>query len=110
MNKRKKKKIYKKYMDDIVWEISCNRSIRALLFSMPYNIPIEISMKSQMYFNEFINKILSKHLVFWVEKVYTCPEEFEEGLIIFKFSSKYRDIARYSGNNLSEFELLKDTK
>ncbi|MGN1137673.1 MAG: hypothetical protein ACI4SF_15825 [Oscillospiraceae bacterium] len=110
MNKRKRKKIYKKYMDDIVWEISCNHSIRALLFSMPYNIPIEISLKSQICYNELVNKILSKHLVFWVEKVYTCPEEFEEGLIIFKFTAKFRDIVRYSGNNLSGFELLKDTE
>lgn len=105
MNKRKKKKIYKKYIDDIVWEISCDNEIRQLLFSMPYNTPIEISKKTSMNYNEFVNKILSKNLVFWVEKVHTCPEKFDEGLIIFKFSSKYGDIVRYSGNKKSRQKL-----
>lgn len=99
MNKRKQKKLYKKYIDDIVWEISCDNSIREILFSMPYDTPLEISLRSQTRYNETVNKILSKNLVFLVEKVYSCPEEFDEGLVIFKFTAKNCNVVRYSGNN-----------
>ncbi len=100
MNKRKTKKLYKKYIDDIVWEISCNNDIRRSLAAMPYNTPIEISKKSHINYNGFLDEILSRNLVFRVEKTHTCPEKFDEGLVIFKFTTKYGDIVRYSGNNL----------
>ena len=38
-------------------------------------------------------------LQFYVSKVIDCPEEFDEGSIIFKFESlEFHDIVKYSGN------------
>jgi len=43
--------------------------------------------------------LVMNDLHFYITKVLECPEEFDEGLIIFKFESlEFPEIVRYSGN------------
>ena len=96
----KNKELYIQYIEDVAWEISIDNKFREQLLNMPFNKKIEISQKTADHCS-YLRKILSEGLVFFVEKVHECPEDFDDGLTIFKFSSKdFSDVVRYTGNNL----------
>lgn len=93
-------KIYQQYIEDVAMEISIDKKFRDRLLNATYGEQLEISQKTANHC-KYLNHILSKGLVFMVEKVYECTETFDSDLTIFKFSAKdFPNIIRYTGNNI----------
>lgn len=97
----RKKRLYRKYIEDVALDVSVDGDFRKTLAEAPYDSPIEIMRANApqcCYFPD--------GLVFFVEKVRECPVIFDNGLIIFKFYAKeFPHIAAYSGNNLAGLSL-----
>lgn len=71
------------------------------IFKMKENDVLEISFKEPAQLPDYVREdIVVNKLTFFVNIVKDCPEEFDKGLIIFKFWAKeYPEICSYSGNN-----------
>jgi len=93
-------KLYEKYLEDVVEEISQDDLWSKRLFEGPYNEPFLITFKELEELPCRLWTTFSQYgLEFFVSKVDSCPEEFAEGLIIFKFEAKgFSDVVGYSGN------------
>ena len=93
--------IYEQIISDVAMEISIMQEWRREILKLKEGEFLEISYLTPNKLPEYIkNDIIQNKLTFYVEKVDKCPEEFDEGLIIFKFWSKeYPEICSFSGNN-----------
>lgn len=98
---KNRKRIYQDIIEDIALEISLDSYWRNKIFSLPVKERLEISYIRAQEIPKYIKKeMIGSKLVFWVEKVKYCNEDFNDNLIIFKISSKeYPKIFRFTGNN-----------
>lgn len=96
-----RKKYHDEYMSDIVCDISQSSYWRKLLFDSEYDQKFLISNIVKVKLTKYIlDPIEAYDLKYYVSKVKESPEEFDEGLIIFKFEScEFPEITSYSGNN-----------
>lgn len=105
MNGRQRKKLCRKLycglINDVALEISLDSYWRGIIFAAGYNSPIEFGSDDSEKLPEYIkNQIICNKLKFIVRKVSSCGENFDDGLVIFKFqSAEFKDIVDYSGNN-----------
>ena len=101
MNKRMSKKLYKKYMLDIVCDISQSSQWRKALFNLTQDQYLLICKDSEIALPAYIERYFRRHnLQYSVRTVEMCPESFDEGMIIFEFAPLlFPDIKHYSGNN-----------
>jgi len=93
-------KIYEKYLEDVVIEVSQDSLWRKRLFEGQYNERFLITFKELEELPCRLWASFSQYgLEFFVSKVHSCPEEFHEGVINFKFEAKgFSHLVRYSGN------------
>ena len=95
----RKKRLYREYIEDVVFEVSVDDDFRKMLAKAPYDSAFEITRANAPQYCFFPDG-----LVFYVEKVRECPVIFDDGLIVFKFYAKeFPHIVAYSGNNLDKF-------
>ena len=98
MKKRFKKKLYKRHIEDVALDVSCDGVFRGLLAEAEYGQKFEISPKTAAHIDIFGN-VFERGLVYLVEKTHYCPVSFDDGLVIFKFTAKdFPDVAAYTGN------------
>ncbi len=66
-----------------------------------YDVPFDISYRDADELPEYIREPILRHrLEFQVMCVESCPEYYDDGLVIFKFQSKeFPIITAFSGNN-----------
>ncbi|MBR4086034.1 MAG: hypothetical protein IKK33_17305 [Lachnospiraceae bacterium] len=95
------KAIYERTISDVAMEISIAREWRRKIFRLKENDVLEISFENPLHLPDCVREdMVVNKLTFYVKIVKDCPEEFDEGLIIFKFWAKeYPEICSYSGNN-----------
>ena len=95
------RKAYEVNIEDVAMEISVANEWRKKIFDLEEGGCLEISYRDEHNLPKYIREdVVNNKLIFYVQKVESCPEEFDDGLIIFKFWAKgYEDICRYSGNN-----------
>ena len=108
LEKQRLKLYNKEWIDDIVLDISQSKCWRQLLFSADYNQKFLINADTVCeYPTHFVgtkNMIINHKLQFYVSKVLECPEDFDEGAVIFKFeSAEFPEVMRYSGNYDKKF-------
>lgn len=105
MNRRQKKKLrkklYKKFIEDVALEISIDSYWRKRLREKSYNEKLEITYRRPDEIPKYIRKeILLYKLEFEAMRTASCKEYFDEGLEIFAFQSKeFPSMIRYTGNN-----------
>lgn len=105
MNRRQKEKIrkrlYKKFIEDVALEISLDDYWRKRILGLPYYEKLEITYRNPTKIPKYILKVITIHkLEYEVMRVSSCREYFDEELEIFKFQSKeFPAITRYTGNN-----------
>jgi len=101
VKKRLNKKIHTKYLDDIVMDISLSNKWRNEIFNLEKGQHLNINKESKIPIPTYIERpIFQYNLQYIVCVVESCPEYFDEGLIIFQFSPKnFPNVKRYSGNN-----------
>lgn len=94
-------KFHEKYLEDVVIEVSQDSLWRKRLFEGQYNERFLITFRELEELPCSLWTIFSQYgLEFFVSKVNSCPEEFDEEPVIFKFEAKgFSHIVRYSGNN-----------
>ena len=94
-------KLYEKYLADVAIEVSQDSLWRKRLFKQQYNEKMLITFKELEEVPCRLWTIFSQYgLEFFASKVDSCPQQFDEGLIIFKFEAKgFPHLVRYSGNN-----------
>ena len=98
MKKRFKKKLYKRHIEDVALDVSCDNIFRKQLAGAEYGQRFEISPKTAAHIDIFGN-VFGGGLVYYVEKVHRCPVSFDDGLVIFKFTAKdFPEVAAYTGN------------
>ena len=99
LKKKSKLKLYKRHIADVVIDISQVEYWRQRLFSERYDKKFLISSDSENIPKFLKNVLLGHSLQFLVSKVIECPEQFDDGCIIFKFESvEFPEIVMYSGN------------
>lgn len=105
MNARQKKKMRKRIcemvLEDAAMEVSLIPSWRERLFSHPFGTKFLISCQNPDGVPAYVQAVMCRYqLQFYVSKVASCREKFDDGLVIFKFESKeYPRMVRFSGNN-----------
>lgn len=100
MKKRFKKKLYKRHIEDVALDVSCDNVFRELLAEAEYGQRFEISPKTAAHIDIFGN-VFGGGLIYYVEKTRCCPVSFDDGLVIFKFTAKdFPEVAAYTGNAL----------
>ncbi len=99
-------KFHEKYLEDVTMEISQDSLWRKRLFEGQYHEQFLATYKELAELPCRLWTIFSQYgLEFLVSKVQSCPETFDEGLIIFKFEAKgFSHLVRYSGNDRNDFE------
>ena len=97
-------KLHEKYLADVVLEVSRDSLWQQRLFEGKYNERFLITFRDLEELPCPLWTTFSQYgLEFFVSKVHSCPEEFDEGLIIFKFEAKgFSHLVRYSGNSQIE--------
>lgn len=99
MNKRIRKKIYKKYLDDVRYEISVSDEWRKVLFDNDFNIKFLLdrnTTKNQTYLCKILNKY---NLKYYVSKL-----EFNDKEVVFKFESvEFNNIYNVSYNPINTY-------
>jgi len=97
-------KLYEKYLEDVVIEVSQDSLWRKRLFEGQYNERFLVTFKELEEVPCSLWTTFSQYgLEFFVSKVDSCPEQFAEGLIIFKFEAKeFSHLVSYSGNRRDE--------
>ena len=104
MKKRLKKKLHKKFLSDIVCDISQSSLWRARLFQSPYNIRFLICIENLKELSVYIrNPILKYNLRYYVSKIEGTVDEWDfyyDSGELFKFEAvKYGSVYGYSFNN-----------
>jgi hypothetical protein len=97
-------KLHEKYLEDVTREVSQDPFWRKRLFEGECNDRFLITYKELEELPGPLWTIFSQYgLEFFVSKVHSCPEEFDEGLVIFKFEAKeFSHLVSYSGNKQNE--------
>lgn len=99
MNKRIRKKLYKKYLDDVRYEISVSDEWRKLLFDNDFNLKLLIdrnTTKNVVYLFKILNKY---DLKYYVSKL-----EFNDKEVVFKFESvEFNNIYNSSYNPINTY-------
>jgi len=92
--------LYEENIFDIVGDISQSEYWRKLLFSNDYDVKFIINSDTVCDIPEYVKRRLREHsLQFYVSKVLECPEEVDDGWIIFKFESlEFPYVVGYSWN------------
>lgn len=93
-------KSHEKYLEEVVRKISQDSVWREKLFAGKYNERFLLSFKQlEEVPCELWTDFTRYGLEFLVSKVDSCPKEFEEGGIIFKFEAKeFSQLVSYSSN------------
>ena len=101
MKKRLSKKLHKKFIDDIVYEISVSHHWRKEIFSLETGQFLLINKDSVIPLPAQILPLIKRYnLQYAVCIAEVCLEQFDEGLVVFEFSSRVNPkLKRYSGNN-----------
>ena len=96
-----RKEIYNNIISDVAMEISISHYWRKLIFALGENEKLCISKKDANELPSYIKQdIIENDLKFNVKISDSSNESFDEGLVVFEFSSdEYPDIVSYSGNN-----------
>lgn len=96
-----KREIYNNIISDVAMEISISHYWRKLIFALGENEKLCISKKDANELPSYIKQdIIENDLKFNVKISDSSNESFDEGLVVFEFSSdEYPDIVSYSGNN-----------
>jgi len=90
-------KIHEKYIDDVVIEVSQDSLWRKRIFEGQYNDRFLITYKELEELPCGLWTSFSKYgLEFFVSKIHSSPEEFDEEVIFLKFEAKgFSDLVRY---------------
>ena len=105
MNKRLNKKLHKKYLNDVVYDISVSKLWRKEIFNLASDQSLVINRNSVPPLPSYIKRYFHRfNLQYTVRIIEKCPNEcldiFEEGLVVFEFVAKeYPQIKDYSVNN-----------
>jgi hypothetical protein len=101
MKKRVRKKIHKEYLEHVTLNISVSSPWRKVLFGSAYGEYVFINKNVSIPISKSIKSLFERYnLKYVVHKVHVCPEQFDEGMVIFEFSpEEFRQVKRYSGNN-----------
>ncbi len=96
-----RREIYNNIISDVAMEISVSHYWRKLIFALGENEKLCISKKDANELPSYIKQdIIENDLKFNVKISDSSNESFDEGLVVFEFSSdEYPDIVSYSGNN-----------
>lgn len=99
--RKHRKKLYTYYISDVALDISVESQLRGKLMFAEYDVPIDISYRAPDDLPEYIREPILRHrLEFQAMRVESCPEYYDDGLVIFKFQSKeFPKITSFSGNN-----------
>lgn len=94
-------KYHEKYLDEVAREVSQDSLWRKRLFEGGNNEQFLLTYKELEELPCLLWNIFSQYgLEYLVSKVHACSEEFDEGLVIFKFEAKdYPHLVKYSGNS-----------
>lgn len=97
--------LHEKYLADVVTEISQDSFWKKKIFWGRYEERFLITGRELEELPCLLWTSFSQYsLEFFVSKVHSCPETFEEGLVIFKFEAKeFPHIVSYSGNSQQDF-------
>ena len=82
-------------------EISISAVWRKRIFASAPDEVLKLSAEDGDIIPEYVRDVIvSNGLVFNIQKTDDCEERFDEGLVVFRFSSaEYPDIVSFSGNN-----------
>ena len=96
-----RRELYQNIISDVAMEISVSHYWRKLIFALGENEKLCISKKDADELPSYIKQdIVENDLKFNVKISDSSNESFDEGLVVFEFSSdEYPDIVSYSGNN-----------
>lgn len=94
-------KYHEKYLADVVNEISKDSMWKKKIFWGRYEEQFLITFKNLEELPCNLWNDFSKYgLEFLVSKVHSCPEQFADDLVIFKFEAKeFPNLIGYSGNS-----------
>ena len=94
--------LYKVCIFDIGYEVSVADEWRKLLMLADVGVKFLIDGNHMKGIAYEIMEVMRFKLQFYVSKVVECPEQFDEGLTIFKFESvEFPEIVFYTGNKLN---------
>lgn len=98
-------KLHEKYLEDVVIEVSQDSLWRVRLLEGKYNERFLITCKELEELPCSLWGAFSQYgLEFYVSKVDSCPEEFDEGLVILKFEAKgFPQLVKYFADNLVSY-------
>ena len=96
-----RERIYSDNISNIAMEISISHVWRKRIFALKGGEVLKLSANDKDIIPEYIRDVIvDNHLSFTIQIVEKCEEEYDEGLVIFKFSSdEFSKITAYSGNN-----------
>ena len=107
MNRRIKKKLHKKYLNDILCDISLDKFWRRRLFESEVGETFLISRKTIDELPLYLQNIFKKNNLKYLVRVLDDDSQkygFDEGLIIFEVSAAdIRSLKAYSGNSYTHF-------
>jgi len=88
------------YIFEVVADISQSNYWRQVLLVGDYEQKFMIGENSKYSIPTCLEDVIRKNnLQYYVSKVLKCPEEFDEGAVIFKFEAvEFPEIVRFSGN------------
>jgi len=94
-------KLHEKHLEDAVLQVSQDSLWRKRLFDGQYNERFLITFRELEELPYSLWTTFSQYgLEYFVSKVHSCPEKFEDGAVIFKFEAKeFSHLIRYSVNN-----------
>ncbi len=95
------KKCYEYIISDVALEMSIDKFWRKKILELKIGEKIEFGYEDADLLPTYIKNFVLKHkLSFYVEIVESCEEDFDDGLVIFKFTSaEFNDVFAFSGNN-----------
>ena len=95
------KKYYEYIISDVAMEISIDKFWRKQILELKIGEKNKFGYEDADLLPKYIkNYVLKNKLSFYAEIVESCEEEFDDGLVIFKFTSaEFSDIFAFSGNN-----------
>jgi hypothetical protein len=97
-----RKKIYMDCIDDAALEYSISKVWRKRIFALDRGEVLRIGASDE-YIPEYVREIITQNgLYFDVRLAQSGEADFDEGLVVFRFSShEYPDVVSFSGNNMN---------
>lgn len=91
---------YEYIISDVAMEISIDSYWRKKILNLNKYEKLKIDYENKMLPSYIKDYVYKNKLSFYVEIVDECEEVFDDGLVIFKFTSaEFSDITAFSGNN-----------